>query len=455
MFHNRTAELKALEDHYEMTEKRSRLLVIYGRRRVGKTTLVREFLRGKDGVYIFIEPRSEELILRECEELTGKRLGYTPRLDSWESLFDLARKERWILVFDEFQNLGKVDPYIFSQLQNIWDSIEDRPGLLFIAIGSYVGMIKKIFRNGKEPLFGRASGMMKLLPFDIYGTTDLLRSEGMDFEKSILAYSTLGGVPRYLIEFLLRGGNFRQLFFESTSLLAEEGRNILSLEFGTQHKGYFSVLESIAAGKNTPTEIGDHAGMKVPTVSKYLGELAGEYEIISKERPVTVSNRKFVRYRIEDNFLDFWFKHIHSNASLLTIDPGSVASEIESLLPRFVSRKMEGVAREVIIREKIISPTEIGRWWSRTGEEIDILAVDDKNDLVLFGEVKWRNRPTGWKTVLELKGRSKLVQWRKNDRNEKYLVVSKSGFTESCIECMDSEGIIHWDEKDLERLISG
>jgi len=366
MFHNRVTELNAIREQYRLSRERNRLLVIYGRRRIGKTSLVKEFLKEVRGVYIFVEPKSEELVLRDCEAALGTVLEYPPRLEDWTTLFTICRKERLVLVMDEFQNLGAITSHLYSRFQNLWDSIESGSGLLFIVIGSYVGMIKRLFRDGKQPLFGRASGMMRLEPFPVFDTVSFLASLGVSFEDSLLAYTVFGGVPRYLIEYGSRGASIEDTLLEPTSFPREEGINILSMEFGSRHRGYFSVLESLGKGKATPSEIADHAGMNLATVSKYLGELAGEYEMVIGEQPFGQRNRKLVRYRIRDNFFRFWFTFVHANASLLEIDGSAVYDILHRDLPDHVARRMEAVIREIILgRKQPMAPAGIGRWWNR------------------------------------------------------------------------------------------
>ena len=454
MFTNRAVELNALEERRRAADRKSQLLVIYGRRRLGKTTLVKEFLKKNRGVYIFIEPKSDDLILRDCEIAFGKALGHPPRIDSWETLFNIALEEDLTLVLDEFQNLGAVSSHLYAKIQNIWDSIEDRPGLFLIVIGSYVGMINKIFRDERQPLFGRATGMMRIEPFDIFNTTKLLGNMDISIERCLCSYAVFGGVPRYLVELDNSDSNIERLFFGPTSFLKEEGKNLLVLEFGSVHRGYFSVLESISSGRVTPSQIADHTGLKPATVSKYLGELLEDYEMVMAEHPTTIGNRRYIRYRIRDNFFDFWFRNIHSRKSLIEIDPEAALEESLDRLPDIVSRKMENVIRQILIREKpLFAPTEIGRWWDRQGNEIDLVAIDDRTSQALFIEVKWTNRKTGWKTVQDLKEKSKLIQWKKQTRREHFLIVSKSDFTTGCIKRMESEGIMHWNISDIEKMI--
>ncbi len=167
-FIDRTNEIRILEDIYNSGS--SSLVVIYGRRRVGKTELSRQFIKGKKAVYIFIETKPEALIFKDIEESLGEMFRITPRIDSWDELFDLIfkQKEKLIFVFDEFQNLSKVNSGIFSKFQKYWDLNHNESQHMFLIIGSYVGMIKKIFRDAKEPLFGRATMLFNLKPFNFF-----------------------------------------------------------------------------------------------------------------------------------------------------------------------------------------------------------------------------------------------------------------------------------------------
>ncbi|MEA3557649.1 MAG: ATP-binding protein, partial [Candidatus Thermoplasmatota archaeon] len=407
MFVNREKELMELSRFHERSRTGAQMVVLYGRRRIGKTSLVKEFLKGKRGIYLFIEPRSQELLFREAEELLSEVLGIRPQISSWDELFEICKKKDLILIMDEFQNLARIDRTILNRIQRIWDDLKEGPGLLFIAVGSYVGMIKRIFRDAKQPLFGRANGMMRLGALNIGPSMEILSNSGMDLSRGLRYYSVFGGVPRYLIEIEESRDIIEEMILGTSSFLREEGVNILTMEFGTQHKGYFSVLESVSRGKGTPLEISHNAGMSQATVSKYLGELEKEYELVKGERPVTVKNHKLVRYRIVDPFLSFWFRYVFSRASRLEIDPGRVLSDIENEMPQIVSKAMEKVAGELLIEDKdLISPTLMGRWWSRDGEEIDIVAVDEDMDEILFAEVKWRNRPVGVGVLEELIRRS-------------------------------------------------
>ncbi|MDG6221386.1 MAG: ATP-binding protein, partial [Candidatus Thermoplasmatota archaeon] len=319
-----------------------------------------------------------------------------------------------------------------------------------------VGMMKKLFRDARQPLFGRASGFMRLKPFDFKNTVGFLTNNSLSFEECVIAYSVFGGVPRYLAEIENGIDDIHRLLYSPLAPLKDEGRNILSMEFGSEHKGYFSILESISRGRSTPKEIADYAGMEIGTVAKYLGELSQEYDIVAKHLPIACTNKKRVRYKLDDNFFDFWFKFIYSRLSRIEMYPDDAYSSMLDELDAFVGRKFEGIVREVLVdtRHPLV-PTKTGSWWSRTGDEIDIVALDEKNGRALFVETKWRNRPADWSIAERLMAKAEMVQWHNAERKELYLVVSKSGFTQRCLERMDNEGVLHWDMSELEKIVGG
>jgi AAA+ ATPase superfamily predicted ATPase len=159
-----------------------------------------------------------------------------------------------------------------------------------------------------------------------------------------------------------------------------------------------------------------------------------------------------VRYRIRDNFFNFWFQFIHSRTSLIEIDRARVLQETKEQIGGLYGKQAEEMVRSLVIADgQLIHPTEAGRWWDRVGSEIDLLAVDEKTESALFCEVKWTNRKIGWDIAEELKRKAGLVQWRLKSRKERFLLVSRSGFTDSCQSKMEEEGILHWDLKEVEK----
>lgn len=369
---------------------------------MGKTELAREFIRNRKNVYLFVETKSEELLLRDLENSMERVLGMRPRLDSWDDFFSLIFKiqEKLVVVFDEFQNFSRINPGLFSKFQKYWDERHSDSKHMFLVIGSYAGLMKKLFQGNKEPLFGRATMLFNIKPFTFENSFELLRAYfDISIEEAMKVYFMLGGVPKYLLlagEFgkadALR--TFERLFLEPGMLL-EEGKNILVLEFGSEHKAYFSILEAIAVGKATPIEIAAYTGVAPNTVSKYLHELFYEYEIITREEPVIEAKERSGRYFLHDNFFRFWFAFIFRNYGAIEIDPEMGKKLVLKDLNTYFGKTFENVAEEFLIslNKEGRLPfrfMEIGRWWDK-GEEIDLIAFNKATREALFCEVKWKD----------------------------------------------------------------
>lgn len=435
-FINRKYEIHILEDIYK--SKSSSLVVIYGRRRVGKTELSREFIKGKKAVYFFIEIKPEALIFKDIEESLGEVLKIKPRIDSWDDFFTLIfeQKEKLILVFDEFQNLGKVNPGIFSKFQKYWDLNHNKSQHMFLIIGSYVGMIKKIFKDTKEPLFGRATMLFNIKPFNFFDSFTFLKAFfDLGIEDASKFYFLFGGVPKYLLLAGQMGTDdpvetFKKLFID-TKILAEEGKNILTLEFGSEHRSYFSILEAISSGNATPKMISDYTGLQPGAVSKYLSELVNNYEIVIREKPVIMSRTRDSRYFLLDNFFNFWFRFIYRNSRLLEINPEKAFELIMKDINSYFGKAFEKLAAEFLIemnRKGLLhfEFMDIGRWWHKT-EEIDIITLNKEKKEISFFECKWSSLNTKEVEIIfaELKRKAALVNWYNGRRKIRYGIIAK------------------------------
>ena len=426
MFYDRESELGKLEEVHSRSG--SSFVVIYGRRRVGKTALARAFLKDKPGLYLFVGEKDEPLLLEEFEAEVKRALSdylppyLKPKFSSLEELlefiFDFSRERKLVVIFDEFQNFRSVKPSFFSSLQRLWDIRKDSSNVTLLAVGSYVGMIKRIFMDRKEPLFGRVDEWLKLKPFDFWKAYGFVRSFGKvspgDFVE---LYSALGGMPRYLL--YLRhyyGGNvvetIENLFLDEFAPLREEGLNVLKLEFGRYYRSHFSILEAVSLGNVTPKEISDRTGLKLLTVGKYLSELTNHYEYLKREVPATEDPRKTRRvvYSIRDEFFNFWFRFVYHNYQHLEEgDIETVRNDLERNFPAFVGREYERIAREFVRRIDLgFQPVRVGRWWHK-GEEVDVVAYD-RNNVALF-EVKWKDlsRRDARKILRDLDRKGNLV----------------------------------------------
>jgi AAA+ ATPase superfamily predicted ATPase len=435
-FINRKNEIRTLEDIY--SSKSSSLVVIYGRRRVGKTELSREFIKGKKAVYFFIEIKPEVLILKDIEESLAEMLKIKPRVDSWDDFFNLIfeQKEKLIVVFDEFQNLSKVNPGIFSKFQRYWDLNHSKSQHMFLIIGSYVGIMKKIFKDTKEPLFGRATMLFNIKPFNFSDSFTFLKAFfDLKIEDASKFYFIFGGVPKYLLLVGQMGTDdpvetFKKLFID-TKILTEEGKNILTLEFGSEHRSFFSILEAISSGNATPKEISDYTGLQPSAVSKYLHELVNNYEIVIREKPVIMSRIRDTRYFLLDNFFNFWFRFIYKNSRIMEINPEKAFDLIMKDINSYFGKVFEKLAAEFLIemnRKGLLhfEFMDIGRWWHKT-EEIGIITLNKEKKEISFFECKWRSLNTNEAEIIfaELKRKAALTKWYNARRRERYGIIAK------------------------------
>ncbi|MHC1568062.1 MAG: DUF234 domain-containing protein [Candidatus Syntropharchaeia archaeon] len=455
-FYDREEEMRILENSSRIKGKK--LIVISGRRRIGKTRLVMEFSSGKKSVYFFVERKSEELLLRDfSQELSRMMPEKSIGTLSWEEFFRVLLENTEIVIFDEVQNLYHVNPGVYTTFQKVWDRYEGDAMVLFL--GSYVGLMKRLFEDYKSPLYGRISGKIELKPMDFRACSEIMRDLGFSgLEEMLHVYSMLGGVPKYY-EILENYGikrwetAVRKLFVSGLRPLVDEPEIILIGEFGKEHKPYMSILEAVARGKSTMTKISDYTGIRAKSMGKYLEELTEYYRILERKTPVTEGERsKKGRYFLKDRLISFWFRYVRPNIFL--IESGKEREFLERVKETYedhTARVFEDLMREIV--KKDMNFDKVGSWWNRRGDEIDIVALNERKKEILFGEVKWRNRSVGWNVVEELIEKKDLVKWYNEDRKEKFLIVSKAGFTKKCLERMEDEGIMHWDLRDLERLI--
>ncbi len=459
-FYDRTSELRELERIYELSKNTSHFTVIVGRRRVGKTRLVEEFIKNKPYIYFFVSRKSSAMLIEEFSRIMRDFYGNSPMFYRWEDLFEylFTHGERLIVVIDEFQNFQYSSPEVFSILQKVYDKYKEEGKTMLIVMGSYISMMKRIFQDSREPLFGRATESMGLRPLSPSTAISIAMDMGFSAEESITLHSIFGGLPKYYVmleEQGLKGKSVSEVlkrsFFTEFSLLRDEVKSTLVEDFGPNYSTYFSILEAISQGYMTFTAISDKTGIKRDSLSKYLHVLRDDFSLISTKMPISrEKSTKRTRYVISDNLVDFWFRFVFSQSSLIEIgNYGEALSNTMEGIPMFVASKFEDLVREAIRKE--LGYTFVGSWWSRKGEEIDIVAIDKKKGEALFGEVKWRNRKTGCGELTELEKKSELTGIK--GIKKRYLLVSKSGFTENCLKEMEEKGTLHLDLEDVVKIL--
>lgn len=444
MFYNRESELEYLLEHYKTLKRANsgELIVLYGRRRVGKTTLAQEFLKHVGGVYLYVDLAEERELFQGFSRAIREQLGDLVDFQELERFFDYCREKArggpLVLVLDEFQRFSATAARVITRFQHEWDqALKDLP-VMAVLMGSSIGMMQRVALSATAPLFGRATGIQKLVPFTYRGLRQMF-PELAEADK-VRLYSAFGGTPYYL--HLAKRSEKKDLFelinelvLEPWAPLREEPRMLLLMEL-KEISRYNSILHAIASGKATMKEIAEQAGIETNKVSYYLRVLSDLLDLVTPEAPV-LGKKKMGRYRISDHFFRFWYRFVYPNFGALELgNHSNVLEFIKQNLEGFVGWAFEDVVRELLIayngRELLGMPlnfTQIGRWWNRAAEELDIVAVNERERTIWLGEVKWTSRPVGKEIIEDLLRRKELIEWRKGRRKEYLLAISRSGFT--------------------------
>lgn len=397
-FYNRTEELGVLTRTLEQSKRSSCFTVMVGRRRIGKTSLLLESVKEQRYLYLFVSRKSEPLLCEQFQKDTTDALGLqiygtiTRFKDLFEQLLIFGTKEHYTLIIDEFQEFDNVNLSIFSDIQNLWDQYKDKSKINFIASGSIYSMMMKIFENRKEPLFGRLTSKITLQPFAVSIMKDILKDYNPKYtsEDLLCLYMLTGGVPKY-IDLLMEADavtkdKILDMVTRSDSPFIGEGKELLISEFGKEYGTYFSILQLIASGKTTQSEIDSVIGKNT---GAYLVNLEKEYSLITKNKPMfSKPESRKNRWTLNDNYLRFWFRFIYPNQSL--IEMGKY-----ELLREFIDKNYEqysGLILEKYFRAKMAEEeriTNIGSYWDNKGEnEIDLIALNDLDKTAIVAEVK-------------------------------------------------------------------
>lgn len=395
-FYNREKELENLKEIEVSSKVSSKMTVIVGRRRIGKTKLIQEAYKEK--IYLFVSKKNEALL---CEEfisiiqntLDVKVFGQITKFkELFEYLMDLATTKAFTLVIDEFQEFLQINDSIYSDMQNIWDNYKDTSKMNLVLSGSIYSLMKKIFEDKNEPLFGRANNKIHLKPFTVKTIKEILQENYPEFTNDDLLsfYILTGGVAKYVEIFVDKKAFTLQtqleLIFDEHSLLLEEGKNLLIEEFGKEYTTYFSILSLIASSKTARVEI---EGILGKNVGGYLDRLESEYTIIKKVKPIFAKEgARTLRYEIIDNFFNFWFRFIYKYKSAIEIENYEYVKDIVNRdYTTYSGRFLEKYFIEKLKLSNQYS--NIGTYWERGNEnEIDIVGVNDNAKTMLIAEVK-------------------------------------------------------------------
>lgn len=397
-FYDRKNELLLLAETKAMSLNAARMTVVVGRRRIGKTSLVLKSCEGGEHIYFFVARKNEPLLCKEfIDEIEVKfKTPVFGEIKSFNKLFEYlmiqSQTRAFTLVVDEVQEFFHINPSVFSDIQNIWDKYKQSSKMNLIFSGSVYSMMKKIFENENEPLFGRANERIHLQPFTIDVLIKIITDHYPVYKpKDLLCfYIITGGVAKYVEHFsdkkLFTLNKMLNEIFRHNSLLLEEGKNLLIEEFGKDYTTYFSILSLIASSKTSRTDI---ESILEKNIGGYLDRLEKDYNIIKSVRPLlSKPTARVQKYFIEDNFLNFWFRFVYKYRSAIEIGNYKYVSDIVKRdFDTYSGRFLEKFFIEKFSLTKQYSL--IGNYWERRNKnEIDLVAVNEKEKKVVIGEVK-------------------------------------------------------------------
>lgn len=448
-FIDRNAEIDFLEKEYKRDG--SALVILYGRRRVGKTALTNKFIEDKQAVYFLAteenETQNRAAFKNIVAEQTGNELLMNAKVDSWDMIFKVwmdaaASAEKKLMIIDEFQYLGKANHAFPSVFQRIWDTILKDRNVMVVLCGSLISMMESQTLAYSSPLYGRRTGQIKLkqIPFRHYQEffPDKSKKELIEY------YAITGGVPKYI-----------ELFYDSSDIHAAIENNVLSkssflcdepnflLQREVSEVGsYFSIIKTIASGNRKLSKIATTLELKQTGLTKYLKTLIN-LDILAREVPVTEDNPENSKrglYKIKDNFMLFWFKFIFPNLSY--IESGHAELAMKKIRTNFVDAHVSYVYEDVCIEkmwELNISDTwdfqfdKVGRWWNNN-TEIDIVALDKEGSHVIFGECKYWTNKVDVDVLRNLELKAKQVEWKREMRKDYFILFSVNGFSDELTE---------------------
>lgn len=400
-FYNRTSELVELKRIHKLSfSDHSRLTVVTGRRRIGKTSLIMKAVEDSPVVYLFVGRKNEATLCAEYIPLISQTLNvYIPNeIKTFRSLFqyimELATRMEFNLIIDEFQEFYNINESIYSDMQNIWDQYRKKSRMNLIVSGSIYSLMQKIFQNSKEPLFGRADNIIKLSAFNLFTLKEIMNDYRPEYTNDDLLalYTFTGGVPKYIELFCdndsLSVDEMISFMIRENSSFIDEGKNLLIEEFGKNYATYFSILSAISGGINT--QPGIEAALGEKSIGGQIKRLIEDYNIITRQRPILAKEgTQAVRYEITDNFIRFWFNYFDRHRSMIEIKNYiGLQGIVKSDYPTYTGKTLEMYFKQQFA--ETYQYRAIGSWWElKTGEnEIDIVALKLEKNQAVVAEVK-------------------------------------------------------------------
>ncbi len=459
MFIGREKELGNLNRLYDLDK--FEFAVIYGRRRVGKTAIINEFVKGKPAIcFTGVETNEKQNLenFSKCilEYVTKKPVNTS--FDSFQAaleyVFELACEERVVLVIDEYPYVARASKSLASTLQLLIDKYKDTSKLFLILCGSSMSYMEDQVLAYKAPLYGRRTAQFKIQPFEFQKACQYFSK--LSNEDKAVAYGVVGGTPQYLLQIddeLSMEDNIKNIYLNPVSSIYEEPQNLLKQEV-REPAIYNAIIAAIANGYTKMSEISTKVGEDTSVCAIYIKNLIS-LGIIKKETPIGEESTRKTIYSIEDNMFRFWYRFVLENTSIISRGAAELAyNRIKPHISDYMGSVFEEICKQylwslLLSGKSIINFTDIGRWWgtnpkTRQQVEIDILGIADKNT-ALFGECKWTNEKVDLGVLECLINKSELLHYI----NRHYYLFAKSGFTKDCMDKANEMGnvtLVSYDE---------
>ena len=446
MFHCRESELRKLNKRYQYTD--FECVIIYGRRRVGKTALINEFCKDKPTIYFSALNATAQENLRtlsnSIHQYERPDAASTAEFQSYEDAFDeiskLSAEERVVFVIDEYPYLAKSKPAVSSMLQHLIDHVWSEGRLFLILCGSSMSFMEYQVLGYESPLYGRRTAQFKIEPLTYLESAQFYPS--LNYEDQALVYGITGGIPHYINQLKVRSTVDRALLdnlFDSSSYLFEEPENLLKQEL-REPAVYNSIIRAIAEGASRMNDISTKTGIETGPCAKYVKTLI-DLGIIKKETPITEKPGKKTIYFLTDNFFRFWYRFVPQNIAAIH------SERIEKVYPYAVKQYLSdymGLIFEKMCQEYLlyyaddlpVNLSGIGQWWGTDSRrkkqiQIDLVGTPVEGKEYLIGSCKFRNEKIGMDELELLREYAKF--FGKGERYY-YYIFSKGGFTQSLME---------------------
>ena len=451
-FVDRELEMETLQNEYERDG--SALVVLYGRRRVGKTTLISEFIKDKKALFFLAseeaEAQNRNAFKEKVAEFIDSDLLRSADIKNWDVLFkaimDTPFESKPVIVLDEFQYLGKANPAFPSIFQRIWEEILKDKSVMVILCGSLISMMESQTLAYGSPLYGRRTAQIRLkqIPFGYYHEFFPSKSR----RELIEMYAVTGGVPKYIELFSESKDIYsaiQKCVLNRSGYLYDEPHFLLQQEV-SEVGSYFSIIKAIAAGNSKLSAISSILEIKSTSLTKYLKTLI-DLDILEREVPITEENAEKSKkglYKIKDNYLRFWFAFVYPNMSFIESGHSRIVMNKirNSLVKNHIAFVYEDVCKERMwdLNGEGAWPfnfTKIGRYWD-SKDEIDIVALDPEGKNLILGECKYWAEPVGVSVLRDLEAKTDSVAWERDNRKVWYVLFSASGFTDELIKEAES-----------------